>query len=62
VPVRERRTIFRAFRRGHEAEATGGVGLGLALAQRWSQMLRGRLSLRSSGPGACFRLELPLSS
>lgn len=56
---RERRAIFRAFRRGRANEATGGgVGLGLALAQRWSRLLNGRLTLRSSGPGACFRLEL----
>ncbi len=63
VPPRERRTIFRAFRRGREVEATGGgVGLGLALAQRWARLLRGRLSLGASGPGACFRLELPQGS
>jgi signal transduction histidine kinase len=58
IPARERRAIFRAFRRGRVAEATGGVGLGLALAQRWSRLLGGRLALRCSGPGACFRLEL----
>jgi signal transduction histidine kinase len=63
VPQRERRTIFRAFRRCRQVEATGGgVGLGLALAHRWSRLLRGRLSLGSGGPGACFRLELPLGS
>jgi signal transduction histidine kinase len=63
VPARERRTIFRAFRRGLQAEATGGgVGLGLALAHRWARLLRGRLSLGSASTGACFRLELPLGS
>jgi signal transduction histidine kinase len=54
----ERRTIFRAFRRGRANETTGGVGLGLALARRWATLLGGRLILRPA-PGACFRLELP---
>jgi signal transduction histidine kinase len=64
VPDAERRLIFRPFRRGHSADVTaGGVGLGLALAQRWAQLLGGQLSLRtgSATPGACFRLELPLA-
>jgi signal transduction histidine kinase len=59
----ERRSIFRPFHRGRGADVTaGGVGLGLALAQRWAQLLEGRLSLKSASqsPGACFRLSLPL--
>jgi signal transduction histidine kinase len=61
VPEGERRTIFRPFRRGREADATtGGVGLGLALACRWTQLLGGRLTLESpTAGGACFRVELP---
>lgn len=54
--------IFRAFRRGHDADVkAGGVGLGLALATRWAQLLGGRLSVGegADGIGACFRLELP---
>jgi signal transduction histidine kinase len=64
VLPRERRSIFRPFRRGRDTETTGGVGLGLALAQRWAKLLGGQLSLRSctSPQGACFQLELPLSS
>jgi signal transduction histidine kinase len=63
VVVGERRAVFRPFRRGPGADVVaGGVGLGLALAQRWAQLLGGRLSLQSvSEGGACFRLELPLS-
>ena len=62
VAARERRTIFRPFRRGHCAEVTaGGVGLGLALASRWAKMLGGRLDVAKGdcAGGACFRLELP---
>jgi signal transduction histidine kinase len=62
VPPRERRSIFRPFRRGRGVEVTaGGVGLGLALAQRWASLLGGRLTLRPGADhvGACFRLELP---
>jgi signal transduction histidine kinase len=64
VQPRERRTIFRAFRRGRGTDATGGVGLGLALAQRWAKLLGGQLTLRRSteSNGACFQLELGISS
>jgi signal transduction histidine kinase len=64
VPQRERGTIFRAFRRGGGADVkAGGVGLGLALARQWAELLGGSLSLGAgqNGSGACFRLELPLS-
>ncbi len=61
VPKRERRSIFRDFRRGRTADATGGgVGLGLALARRRARLLGGELTLRSSVSGACFLLHLPL--
>ncbi len=62
VPARERRSIFRAFRRGRSADVTaGGVGLGLALARRWTRLLGGRLTLGPTpvGGGACFRVVLP---
>jgi signal transduction histidine kinase len=61
VPLGERRAIFRAFRRGRDADVTaGGVGLGLALAKRWARLLGGRLSLAPTPAegGACFRMEL----
>jgi signal transduction histidine kinase len=61
VPARERRAVFRAFRRGRHADVTcGGVGLGLALARRWAHLLGGSLTLHggADGIGACFRLRL----
>ena len=65
IPVLERRSIFRAFKRGTRSEfVTGGVGLGLALAQRWAKLLGGSLALKSAqaSGGACFRLEIPFDS
>jgi K+-sensing histidine kinase KdpD len=58
----DRCSIFRPFRRGRDADVqAGGVGLGLALATRWSQSLGGKLSVGVGAEemGACFRLELP---
>jgi signal transduction histidine kinase len=65
VSASDRRSIFRPFRRGRGADVTaGGVGLGLALAQRWTRLLDGRLTLQSTPTegGACFRLDLPMKS
>ena len=63
IPMLERRSVFRAFQRGKGTEVvTGGVGLGLALAQRWAKLLGGSLTLNPSPSqsGACFRLEIPM--
>jgi signal transduction histidine kinase len=59
----EARSIFRPFRRGRGTETMGGVGLGLALAQRWARLLHGTLAVAPAGslPGACFQLSLPAS-
>jgi signal transduction histidine kinase len=62
VAAGERGSIFRPFRRGKGADViAGGVGLGLALAERWARLLGGHLTLCAGpeGGGACFRLELP---
>lgn len=57
--IREGRAVFSAFRRGADAPATsGGIGLGLALADRWAKLLGGELRLISAQPGARFEFVL----
>lgn len=57
--------IFKPFRRGHAVDkaAHGGIGLGLALARSWANMLGGRLDLVARHHpqlgGAHFRLTFP---
>src|SRR5262249_32934546 len=60
VQACERERIFAPFKRGNGcASVTGGVGLGLALARRWTRMLGGQLTLVCPDEGgACFRVEL----
>lgn len=59
------RAIFKPFRRGRRADqaAQGGIGLGLALARNWAQLLGGRLELTARHDprlgGAHFRLMIP---
>jgi signal transduction histidine kinase len=63
VPPSERKTIFKPFRRGTQADTkAGGAGLGLALAKQWAEVLGGTVAYRPAegAPGACFRLELPV--
>jgi CheY-like chemotaxis protein len=57
VPV-----IFEAFRQGKETRA-GGLGIGLDLVRRLSELHGGCVSVRSAGVGrgSCFRVELPLA-
>lgn len=63
IAPQERRRIFRPFHKSADkaAHSAPGVGLGLALCERLSKALGGRLSLEKStaGSGASFVLELP---
>ncbi|HZW09915.1 MAG TPA: sensor histidine kinase, partial [Phycisphaerales bacterium] len=62
VPKRERRRIFSPFVRARRdaADASSGLGLGLALARGVARSLGGDLRLaRSAEPGAEFILWLP---
>jgi two-component system OmpR family sensor kinase len=58
-----RQKIFERFERANTDERVSGLGLGLYLAKNLAQAHGGGLALEeASGVGACFRLELPLSS
>ncbi len=65
IAAADARHIFKPFRRGSDADtsARGGVGLGLALAKNWANLLGGRLELASRHhptlDGAHFRLTIP---
>lgn len=55
--------IFSAFTQADESatRAYGGGGLGLALSQRYAEMLEARLELESiPQQGSCFRLRVPM--
>jgi signal transduction histidine kinase/ActR/RegA family two-component response regulator len=54
--------IFEAFRQGTQSRA-GGLGIGLDLVRRLTELHGGHVGVTSegSGRGACFRVELPLA-
>jgi signal transduction histidine kinase len=59
VPSEIRERLFEPFvTRGKK----GGTGLGLAVARRFIEDHGGSISLAPEGPGACFRLSLPLGA
>ncbi len=63
IPLVDRRDLFKPFHRGSGriTSPAGGVGLGLALAKRWSRLIHANLELvdQPGERGACFRLTLP---
>ena len=65
ISPKDRRDLFKPFQRGSQnvVSGAGGIGLGLALAKRWTRLVRGSLELvdRPERRGACFRLTLPIS-
>jgi len=59
VPAEIRERLFEPFvTRGKK----GGTGLGLAVARRFIEDHGGSIGLAPGGPGACFRLSLPLGA
>jgi PAS domain S-box-containing protein len=57
------RIIFEPFRQGQQATRRGGLGIGLDLVRRLSEMHGGTVTVASAGlgHGARFRVELPLA-
>jgi signal transduction histidine kinase len=62
IDERHLQTIFEPFRQidGSSTRRHGGVGLGLAIVQRYTQLLDGTIEVRSQlGTGSSFILTLP---
>jgi signal transduction histidine kinase/ActR/RegA family two-component response regulator len=56
--------IWEPFRQGRHARRRGGLGIGLDLVRRLTELHGGRVAVSSEGPGlgASFRVELPLAT
>jgi signal transduction histidine kinase/ActR/RegA family two-component response regulator len=56
--------IWEPFRQGRHARRRGGLGIGLDLVRRLTELHGGRVAVSSEGPnlGASFRIELPLAT
>jgi signal transduction histidine kinase len=62
IPVEQQQSVFEPFTQADNtlARTFGGTGLGLALAQRLTQLLRGRIWIESEpGKGSRFHLMVP---
>lgn len=64
IPESEQAKIFGRFYRGvNPRSSTDGSGLGLAIAQRYVELLKGSISVKSwEGKGSTFTVDLPLKS
>ncbi len=64
ISPQEQRRLFQPFRKSaSEAAVTApGVGLGLALSRRLARDMRGDLRYEPASQGACFALNLPLTT
>lgn len=64
IPVSEHGRIFEEFYQlqNPERDRSKGLGLGLAIVQRLTQLLGAELHLESApGAGSCFSIELPIA-
>jgi signal transduction histidine kinase len=64
IPTEAQPRVFGMFERVEHGTGTraSGVGLGLYIVGRLTELMRGRMSLESApGAGSCFTVELPLN-
>ncbi|WP_277057411.1 ATP-binding protein [Trichlorobacter lovleyi] len=64
IPAEQQELIFAPFTQadGSITRRFGGSGLGLSICQRLTELMGGRIRVRSEqGGGSCFTVELPLS-
>lgn len=59
VPPEAAEWIFGEFRTAHDPHASGGMGLGLAVARQLARRMGGDLTYRRDGGDTVFTLELP---
>ena len=63
VPPEHAEHVFDRFYRGDPARGRdSGAGLGLPIARAIAEAHRGTLVLARAGPGALFRMTLPLAA
>jgi two-component system sensor histidine kinase CpxA len=62
VPTEALAEIFKPFYRVEKdrGRSSGGMGLGLTIANRAVELHKGRLSARNAGPGLMVEIELPI--
>ena len=64
IPPGQAKRIFEPFAQLPDSRhaSAGGVGLGLALVKRLTELHDGRVNVASEGPGqgSCFTIRLPL--
>ncbi len=63
IDANEREALFEAFRQAHAGDAhkDGGVGLGLSITRRLTQLLGGEMRVSGArGLGTSFEVEIPL--
>ena len=62
ISEKDRESLFMAFEQGAAGVDRGGAGLGLAIAQRYVELMGGELTVDSTeeGVGTCFAFTIPL--